>query len=482
MRTKLALALTLVVAGLAVGVARAQQPAPPTPAPAAAAPASGSGSAAPAAPAPQAGTPATPTPPTAAPASPAAGSAANAASTAPGAASTGDANAPAPSVGQGTPPAPTPPVTTAGAPLSANSKPAESTDKPIAKLTWVGSPQFCYDGKPHKWFEHLACTHWDTGGTFWMPKGVNAVGDGTDTMFYATLGLSIFCFIGITAATVYFVIRYRHRPGHKAEPSAAHNDTMELTWTIIPTIIVIFLFVFGWRDYVNVVTPPQKAVEIQVLAQKWNWTFTHQNGVSDNVLYVPVNTPIRLVMTSKDVIHSFYAPVMRTKQDVLPRRYTFAWFYPTKVGTYRLYCAEYCGGQDVPPGQPALGSGHSQMKTVLVVLEQGDYAKYLNDAADTSSMKPEDLGAKLYEKKGCIGCHSVDGSAKVGPTWKGDFGQKATMADGSSIVVDENYIKESILSPQAKARPGYPPSMPSFEGQIKENEIQAIIAYIKSLK
>jgi len=226
-----------------------------------------------------------------------------------------------------------------------------------------------------------------------------------------------------------------------------------------------------------------------VLAQKWNWTFTHQNGVSDNVLYVPVDTPVRFVMTSKDVIHSFYAPVMRTKQDVVPRRDTFACFEATKPGTYRLYCAEYCGGQDVnldgkdpiAASIAELGSGHSQMKTILVVLAKGDYQRYLQDAA-TFTGTPEELGAKLYEKKGCIGCHTVDGSPKVGPTWKGDWGQKAQMNDGSTITVDENYVRESILSPQAKSRPGYPPSMPSFEGQLKENEIQALIAYIKSLK
>lgn len=471
MRTKLALVVTLVIAGLAGG-ARAQQPAP--------APAAGSGS----------GTAAAPTPAPAAAAPAAAAPAPAPAAVAPAAAGSGSASGSAVGAGSASgsgsasDAAAAPAAPAAAAPAAAPAAPAAaaSTDTPIAKPSWVGSPLFCYDGKPHKWFEHEACKPWDTGGTFWMPKGANAAADGTDVMFYATLGLSIFCFFGVTVAVIYFVIRYRHRPGHEPEPSAAHNDTLELTWTILPTIIVVFLFLFGWRDYVNVVTPPQKAVEIQVLAQKWNWTFTHQNGVSDNVLYVPIDTPVRLVMTSKDVIHSFYAPVMRTKQDVVPKRYTFAWFYATKPGTYRLYCAEYCGGQDVPDGQPELNSGHSQMKTILVVLPKGDYQRYLNDAADTSSMKPEDLGAKLYEKKGCIGCHSVDGSAKVGPTWKGDFGQKAQMSDGSTITVDENYIRESILSPQAKARPGYPPSMPSFEGQLKENEIQAIIAYFKSLK
>jgi len=471
MRTKLALALTLLIAGVAG--AQAQQPPTPAAASGSAAPAPASGSATPAA----AGSGSGSATASGSGSATASGSGSASGSVTGSGSASGSAVAPPTTA---TPPAPAA-VTPGSQPGGAAAQPA-NTDTPIAKPDWVGSPLMCYDGKPHKWFEHEACKHWDTSGTFWMPKGANAAADGTDVMFYATLGLSIFCFFGITAAVVYFVIRYRHRPGHEPEPSAAHNDTLELTWTILPTIIVVFLFLFGWRDYVNVVTPPQKAVEINVLAQKWNWTFTHQNGVSDNVLYVPVDTPIRLVMTSKDVIHSFYAPVMRTKQDVVPKRYTFAWFYATKPGTYRLYCAEYCGGNDVPDGQPELGTGHSQMKTILVVLPKGDYQRYLNDAADTSSMKPEELGARLYEKKGCIGCHSVDGSAKVGPTWKGDFGQKASMSDGSTITVDENYIRESILSPQAKARPGYPPSMPSFEGQLKENEIQGLIAYIKSLK
>lgn len=333
---------------------------------------------------------------------------------------------------------------------------------------------------PLKWFEQLAKKPWDTSGTFWMPKSVNAAADGVDSMFYAVLGLSIFCFLGITIVTIWFVIKYRARPGHKAQPSTAHSDTMEITWTVIPTIIVVFLFIFGWRDYVHMMTPPQKAVEIQVTAQKWQWSFQHSNGVSDNVLYVPVNTPIRLIMTSKDVIHSFFVPVLRVKQDVVPQRYTTIWFQATKPGTYRLYCTEYCGGEGA-----GMNSGHSMMKTVLVVLPSGDYERYLAESADTSKMPPAELGAKLYEKKGCNGCHSVDGSAKTGPTWKGAFGTEATLDDNSSITVDENYLRESILRPQAKARAAYAASkgvMPPFEGQLKEHELAALIAYIKSLK
>ena len=163
------------------------------------------------------------------------------------------------------------------------------------------------------WYDQLAARPKDTSTNFWLPKAVNRDADDSDMMFYAILALNIFFFLGITIAVVYFVWKYRARPGHKAQPSAAHNDALEITWTIIPTIIVVFLFWFGWRAYMEIVTPPTKAVEVQVLAMRWAWEFKHANGVTDNNLHVPVNTPVRLVMTSKDVLHSFYIPVMRVK-------------------------------------------------------------------------------------------------------------------------------------------------------------------------
>jgi len=297
-------------------------------------------------------------------------------------------------------------------------------------------------------------------------------------MYYAVLGLSIFFFAAIAGAVIYFVIKYRHRPGHKAQPSAAHNDALEITWTVIPTIICVFLFYYGWQTYVRVVTPPTKAVEINVLAWRWNWQFTHSNGVQDSDLHVPVNTPVRLVMTSKDVLHSFYAPVMRVKQDIIPRRYTYAWFFPTKPGTYRLTCAEYCG-----TNHSQMGITNEGRRAVLVVHEPGGYERYLADKAALSmNMNPQDLGKQLYEKKGCNACHTTDGSPRVGPSFFHDFGTMVPLSDGTQVKMDENYIRESVLYPQAKARPGFPPSMPSFEGQLKEKEIEGIIAYIKSLK
>jgi cytochrome c oxidase subunit 2 len=296
------------------------------------------------------------------------------------------------------------------------------------------------------------------------------------------LGLSAFFFFAITGAVVWLVWKYRHRPGHKSEPSAAHNDALEITWTIIPTIICVFLFYYGWRTYVHVVTPPNKAVEVNVLAWRWNWQFTHYNGVTDSDLHVPVNTPVRLVMTSKDVLHAFYAPAMRVKQDVLPRRYTYVWFEATKPGTYRLTCAEYCGTAHAQMAclQEDKHTGACLRRAVVVVHSPGDYERYLNDAG-ASDLPPVELGAKAIEKKGCVACHTIDGSTRVGPSFKGVFGTEITLADGSKVRMDENYIRESLLAPQAKARPGFPPSMPSFEGQLKEKEIEGIIAFIKSL-
>jgi len=337
---------------------------------------------------------------------------------------------------------------------------------------------------PKAWYEELADRPIDEDGNFWLPKAVNLEADSTDQMFFGVLALSAVFFFGITFAVVYFVIKYRHRPGHKAQPSPSHHDTLEITWTVIPTIITVFLFYYGWRTYIKVVTPPTQAIEIQVTAMKWNWRFVHQNGGEDSNLHVPVNQPIRLVMTSTDVLHAFYAPAMRVKQDIIPRRYTYAWFLPTKPGTYRLTCAEYCG------------TNHSQMachevdkatgaclKRAVVVVHKSmeDYLRYLDDI--NQGGEPDVIGKKVYEKKGCASCHTVDGSARIGPTWAHIWGQKEKMSDGSEITVDENYIRESILAPAAKTVAGYQAGqMPSFEGQLKEREIEGVIAYIKSLK
>jgi cytochrome c oxidase subunit 2 len=402
-----------------------------------------------------------------------------------------------PTTGSGSPTTPVPDVTpvdkgtASGENAGSQAMPGATTGSAAGGATMPATP---VTGPANKaasgalaWYDVLANRPIEEDGTFWMPKSVNSAADDSDMMFYAVLALSIFFFVGITVAVVYFVIKYRHRPGHKPQPSAAHNDAMEITWTVIPTIITVFLFWYGWRSYIHVVTPPQKAVEINTLAWRWNWQFTHQNGVTDSDLHVPVNTPVRLVMTSKDVLHAFYAPAMRVKQDVVPRRYTYVWFYATKPGTYRLTCAEYCGTAHAQMAclQTDPHSGACLRRAVVVVHKPGDYERYLADKeADSAKGTPEEVGARAFDKKGCNACHTVDGSPRVGPTLKmpGTWGKPFALADGSQVPMDENYIRESLMSPQAKTRAGFPPSMPSFEGQLKENELAGLIAYIKSLR
>ncbi len=375
----------------------------------------------------------------------------------------------------------------AGAPVEAGSATAPAAGAPAAGVPAAGAPAAPAPAAGEMaWYDKLVVKPVQDfeGGNFWMPKYVNSVTDSSDMMYMSVLALSAFFFFAITAAVIYLTWRYRHRPGHKAEPSPGHNDALEITWTIIPTIISVFLFYYGWRSYIQIVTPPQKAIEINVQAWRWAWNFKHYNGVEDSDLHVPAGVPVRLVMTSRDVLHAFYVPTLRTKQDIIPRRYTYVWFNATKPGTYRLNCAEYCGTNHSQMGvtnpSPEFPDGR---RAVIVVHESGGYERYLADkAAMSSSMEPDKLGAMLYEKKGCVACHTADGGVRVGPTFKGAFGTEAAMADGSKVKVDENYLRESILYPQAKARPGYPPSMPSFEGQLKEKEIEGLIAFIKSLK
>ena len=310
-------------------------------------------------------------------------------------------------------------------------------------------------------------------GTFWMPEQANSFAHETDWMFYGILGLSAFCFFGITFAVVYFTWKYRARPGNmKAQPSILHNDGLEVTWTLIPSIIVVIIFVLGWRGYVNMATPPKNALEIKVIAQKWDWFFEYKVGPSasftDTELHVPLDRPVRLTMTSKDVIHSFYVPAFRIKQDVVPARYTHLWFKAIRAGEYRLTCAEYCG------------EGHSTMKNKVVVEPPGGYELYLESKQEElDTMPPIELGKKTYQL--CKPCHSTNGIRGNGPSFQGIWGTQVEMSDGSKVLVDENYIRESLMDPTAKIVKGFAPIMPTFKGTLRDKQIDGMIAFIKSL-
>ncbi len=342
---------------------------------------------------------------------------------------------------------------------------------PAAGAPTMGATPADNAPKVKAWWEQISDQPYIYDGSYWLPPAASTTADGSDALFVAVLGMSAFFFIAITGAIVYFVIRYRHRPGHKAEPSIAHNDALEITWTIIPTIICVFLFVYGWRSYMNMTAIPETRAEnqIAITGRKWNWNFRYYNGVEDNVLHAPVNQPVKLIITSQDVLHSVFIPVFRIKVDAVPRRYTYLWFYATKPGVYRFYCTEYCG------------TDHSMMKTKVVVHEPGKYEQYLADAyAAKGSVSGKELGLIVYEKKGCVSCHTLDGSKLIGPSFKGTFGTDVTLADNSTVKMDAAYIRNAIQNPQAQMRPGYPPSMPATG--LSDKEVEGVTALIESLK
>ncbi len=315
----------------------------------------------------------------------------------------------------------------------------------------------------------------DTGPSFWLPRQGSTTAADVDFLFNAITSISIVFFVLITVVLVYFVTKYRARPGHKAQASAVHNQTLEVTWTVIPLLIVVWIFWEGFTGFLDVQTPPQNSYEVQVLGQKWKWLFTYPNGVVDDNLHVPPDEPVRLVMTSQDVLHSLYVPDFRIKRDVVPGRYERVWFHATAPGEYQLFCTEYCG------------TGHSAMLSqVIVHKSRPEFEKWLADAGNfLDKLPPEKLwegGQKLYNQRGCKQCHSLDGVPGIGPSFKGIWGHTQELKGGTKALVEENYVRESILNPQAKIVAGYEPVMPTYQGRLKDKEITAIIEYLKTLK
>ncbi len=307
--------------------------------------------------------------------------------------------------------------------------------------------------------------------SFWMPQRASSYAGGVDWLFYFIFWLSVFFFFLILGLLVLFIWKYRHRKGHQAQPSPSHSTALELTWTIIPTILVIIIFYFGFRSYLTMAVPPPNAYEIIVTGKMWAWEFAYPNGHVDNVLHVPVDTPVRLVLTSQDVIHSLYVPAFRVKRDAVPGRYNKMWFKATQMGEFDLFCAEYCGQK------------HSEMITKVVVHDSTEFRKWLEEASNWEvRMTPLQAGAGFYVRRGCNQCHSVDGSQIIGPSFKDLYGVSRVFADGGTAVADENYIRESIREPQKHIVAGYDSSMPSFsEKQLKERDVMALIIYLKSL-
>jgi len=315
-----------------------------------------------------------------------------------------------------------------------------------------------------------------------FPEQVSTFAQDIDNLFYFIFYASIVLLAIVTFGMIYLAIKYRFKKNDEVRLTSSidHNSILESSFVIIPLILVSITFVWGIKSYLNMVTVPNDAIEIKITGQSWYWTWDYPDGGPSNVfstaepLHVPVNTPIKIVLSSTDVLHSFYIPVMRAKMDVLPNRYNVMWFNAEKVGEYPIFCTEYCGTQ------------HSQMSAMVKILPIKVYEKWLTEAGSEDDDLPlDELGAKLYTKKACITCHTLDGSALVGPSYLQTsqmWGQERVFDDGSSATIDDNYIRNSILEPQSQIVAGYQGVMPTYQGVLNDRELDALIAFLKTLK
>ncbi len=308
-------------------------------------------------------------------------------------------------------------------------------------------------------------------GSFWMPVRASTTASGVDQLFDFIFWLSFAFFALIVAVMVLFVFRYRMRPGHQEQETATHSWPLEIFWSAVPLLLVIVIFWWGFTAFMEMSVPPAEGRQVLVSAQKWKFTFTYPNGYVDENLHVPLGENVVLTMHSEDVLHSLFVPAFRLKRDIVPGRFHKAWFNATELGEFQVYCAEYCG------------TAHSDMLAKVIVHPPGEYEAWLREAADfISALPPAEAGAKVFSIRGCPACHSLDGSASTGPPLNGIMGRSETMADGTLIEVEENYLRESILEPMNLVVGGYEPVMPTFQGRLTEEELTVLVTYLVSLQ
>ena len=314
--------------------------------------------------------------------------------------------------------------------------------------------------------------------TFWMPEQMSTVAPSVDGVYYLIYWICLTMFVGIAIVTTLFIIKYRHREGVAAEhePAAGHSTALELTWTIIPTLVVLMMFYFGFRGFMDMTVEPPNPMEVVVTARTWSWEFSYP-GVSpqvfsdDGKLHIPVNTPVRFVLNSQDVIHSMFIPAFRIKRDAVPGRYNRAWVEATHTGEFDLYCAEYCGTK------------HSTMLTKVVVHTPEDFQRWLKEAAEWQGKKPPvEAGRGLIAARGCINCHSIDGTKGQAPTFRNLYNSQVPLASGQSVNADDAYITESIRNPQARVHQGFNPIMTAYgPDSLRDVDVGAIIWFMRSI-
>ena len=301
-----------------------------------------------------------------------------------------------------------------------------------------------------------------------VPDSASTFSWKVDALYFYLSGVTLFFSLLISITLIFFVIRYRRRTPYEIPRPIAGSHKLETLWTIIPFVIAMTFFGWGARVYFDQYRPPENAIEVYVVGKQWMWKLQHATGQREiNELHVPIGRKIKLIMTTEDVIHDFFVPAFRTKADVVPGRYTTLWFEPTTPGKYHLFCAEYCG------------MNHSGMTGSVYVMEPREFDNWLS--GNVSSTTPAAAGQQLFQTLGCASCHGANGEGGRGPTLAALFGRNVQLEGGQSVRADEGYIRESILNPQAKLVAGFGPIMPTFQGQVTEDQLVQLIAFIKSL-
>ena len=300
-----------------------------------------------------------------------------------------------------------------------------------------------------------------------FPDRATELAGEVDQLTFVFLAIALFFSLLVATLVIYFAIRYRRRSAGEIGETEETGIWLEIVWSVIPLVILLSMFFWGAKIYIKAYRPPSDAVEYFVTGKQWMWKFQHPEGNREiNHLHVPVGRRIRLTMTSEDVIHSFFVPAFRVKADVLPGRYTSIWFEANKTGTFTLFCAEFCGAE------------HSQMMGSVIIMEPQDYEQWL--AAGQPEKTVIGSGEELFTKYVCNTCHFPDSAARA-PILNGIWGKEVGLGTGESVVVDANYVRESILEPTAKMVKGYQPLMPTYQGQVSEEELVQLISYVRSL-
>jgi len=304
---------------------------------------------------------------------------------------------------------------------------------------------------------------------FGLPPGASSFADGVDLLHLFVITITLLGVFVITLFTLVFVIRFRKRPEDDSTPRVRANGKREALMTFGTLALFLLWWVLGYRQFLVMRRRSEPADTVYVTAKQWMWKFSHSQGqIENDVLTLPVNRPVELIMISRDVIHSLYVPAMRVKQDVLPGRYVTFWFKPVRTGKYPIYCAEYCGIE------------HSNMIGQVRVLTDEEYRNWLNDAARARPLAS--VGREAAVKHACLSCHTVDGQKHLGPTWSGLYGSDVTLANGDHVLANAAYLTESMMDPASRIVAGYSPIMPTYLGSLDPAETAAIVEYIRSLQ